>query len=104
MNADEEIHDPTQTRFPGHWRCTCGHVGTDDMMTIHLMRAGWCPDCWGSGSSPYWLDGGQGICSTCGGSGEVVDVILRDVRMAENQRAHRERITAERLDRRQVRV
>lgn len=86
MNADEEIHDPTQTRFPGHWRCSCGYVGTDEMMSIHLILNGWCGDCWGSGSDAY---PSLGICRTCFGSGEFVDVRRMDHEDAIREAARR---------------
>jgi len=29
-----------------------------------------CLECLGSGASPMWLDGGQGVCNYCGGQGD----------------------------------
>ena len=63
----EVFHCTEPTRFRNHWRCDCGFVGTDEMMTKHMADTGWCSECWGSGSDAY---PSLGICHESHGSGE----------------------------------
>lgn len=64
----EIVHEPSPTRWHGHWSCDCGYVGTEEMMGAHMHREGWCSECWGSGADAY---PSLGICRECGGTGEV---------------------------------
>lgn len=69
-SATAEIyHDVSPTKFAGHFRCDCKYVGTETMISAHVARYGWCPECWGSGTDAYPC---LGICRECGGSGELV--------------------------------
>lgn len=63
----------------GH--CTCGWEGlaTD----IHAQQHGMCGECWGSGASPYWLDGGQSFCKACGGDGSSVTQQQRELLISQ---------------------
>lgn len=69
---ETDWHLIERTAFPGHWACSCGHVGTDSMMAVHMAEVGWCPECGGSGSDAY---PSLGVCRECHGTGETVPVV-----------------------------